>query len=85
MVVERFAPGTLKQVERRFRERGRMIPDSVRYIESWMSADGSCCYQLMDAPSQDALAPWLDAWSDLVGFEVVEVEPSAEYWGARAT
>mgnify|MGYP002389780897 CR=1 FL=1 len=63
----------------------RAMPDGtgVRYVSSWMGADGACCYQLMEAPSQAALDPWIAAWSDLVEFEVVEVVESAAFWKDR--
>ena len=86
MVVERFGgEDCLRAVGERFRERGRMIPEGsgVAYMASWMSADGSRCYQLMEAPSPAALEGWVANWSDLVAFEVEEVSPSAEFWAGR--
>lgn len=85
MVVERFTPENVAAVGERFRARGRLMPENagVEYVASWMASDGSCCYQIMRAPSRDSLQPWIDAWRDLVGFEVVPVETSAEYWAAR--
>ena len=85
MVIERFRNGDWRAVGERFKRRGRMMPDGtgVRYVSSWMGADGACCYQLMEAPSQAALDPWIAAWSDLVEFEVVEVVESAAFWKDR--
>ena len=85
MVVERFAPGNVAAVGERFRTRGRLMPENsgVEYVASWMAADGSRCYQIMRAPSRESLQPWINAWSDLVDFEVIPVETSAEYWAAR--
>lgn len=82
MVVERFRSGRPEEVGARFRASGRLIPEGaeIEFVESWMSLDGTCCYQLMRAPAPDALQPWLDAWSDLVEFEVLPVVPSAEFW-----
>ncbi len=77
MVVERFRGGDPAPVYARFRERGRMLPEGVTYIDSWVAADGRCCYQLMECSAEAALAPWLDAWRDLVDFEVVAVVDSA--------
>lgn len=85
MIVERFRAGNPEAVGRRFQARGRQIPDGsgVAYVSSWMAADGSCCYQLMDAPDRAALDPWIAAWSDLVDFEVIHVQDSAEFWAGR--
>ena len=77
MVIERFRNGDPGPVYARFRERGRMLPDGVTYLDSWVAADGTCCYQLMECMSEADLKPWLDAWSDLVDFEVVAVTDSA--------
>ncbi len=80
MVVERFKPEQMSAVAERFRTVGRMIPNSVEYKASWMAADGSCCYQVMEAPNREALELWLDRWDDLVDFEVVAVKTSEAYW-----
>jgi len=85
MIVERFRGGTPDAVGARFKERGRLMPEGagLAYVASWMAADGSCCYQLMDAPSRRALDGWMANWNDLVEFEVVEVKASAEFWSGR--
>jgi len=75
MVIERFRDTAA--VYRRFAERGRMIPAGVQYLGSWVAADGSHCYQLMECASKADLQPWIDAWADLVDFEVVAVTDSA--------
>lgn len=75
MVIERFRDTAA--VYARFAEKGRMIPDGVSYVNSWVAADGSHCYQLMDCAREADLQPWLDAWRDLVDFEVVPVTDSA--------
>lgn len=80
MVVETFRDGSPDRVGERFRERGRMLPEDVRYLESWMTAEGARCYQLMETPTLEALAPWIAAWEDLVEFEVTPVLTSTEYW-----
>lgn len=85
MVIERFRAGNPDAVGERFRARGRMMPEGagVEYVTSWMAADGSCCYQLMQSPDRDALDPWIARWNDLVEFEVLPVQTSAEYWAER--
>lgn len=85
MVIERFRQGNPDAVGERFRSRGRLMPEGtgVEYIASWMHADGGSCYQIMDAPSREALDPWIAAWSDLVEFEVQPVMESKEYWKSR--
>ncbi|MEQ9609501.1 MAG: DUF3303 family protein, partial [Kiloniellaceae bacterium] len=69
--------GDAGPVYARFAEQGRILPEGVTYLDSWVAADGRCCYQLMECAAEEDLAPWLAAWSDLVDFEVVPVVDSA--------
>jgi hypothetical protein len=78
MVVETFKNCDAAAVYRRFRERGRMLPDGLIHISSWVSADLSKCYQLMECSNARLLEQWTACWSDLVDFEVVPVIQSAE-------
>jgi hypothetical protein len=72
-VTERFRGGDPEPVYRRFRERGRMAPDGVEYVASWVTDDLTTCFQVMEADSRDALDVWIERWSDLVDFDVAEV------------
>ncbi|MGH2570054.1 MAG: DUF3303 domain-containing protein [bacterium] len=76
MVIERFRPGCVPEVYRRFRERGRMAPDGVQYISSWVDLEFRRCFQVMEAPDEAMLKEWTDHWSDLVEFEIVPVRTS---------
>jgi hypothetical protein len=78
MVVERFRGGRPGPVYARFRERGRLAPDGLRYVTSWVSAAGDRCYQVMECDDRALLDRWIAAWTDLVEFEVVPVVTSAE-------
>ena len=84
MVVERFRPGRAVDVYRRFRERGRMAPDGVRYISSWVDFNFERCFQLMEADDEALVREWAGHWSDLVDFEIVAVQTSAEAAAAIA-
>ena len=77
-VTERYRDGDPVPVYRRFREHGRMTPDGVEYVASWVTDDLSTCFQVMEAESREALDEWIDRWADLVDFEVVPVITSAE-------
>ena len=74
MVVETFLPGCKALVYERFREKGRMLPDGLRYIASWLEKDGERCFQLMETDSPDLFETWIASWSDLVSFEIIELE-----------
>ena len=78
MIIEHFKNGDAVPVYRRFRERGRLTPPEVTYVNSWVAEDLTRCYQIMDAPDRRALGVWLAQWTDLVDFDVVRVITSAE-------
>jgi hypothetical protein len=78
MVLERFKNGDAAPVYRRFREHGRMAPEGLKYVSSWVTADLSTCYQVMETDDRALLDQWMRRWSDLVDFEVVPVITSQE-------
>jgi hypothetical protein len=78
MIIEHFRDGNPRPVYERFRERGRLAPDGLRYVGSWVTADLHRCYQVMESDDRALLDQWITAWSDLVQFEVVPVLTSAE-------
>jgi hypothetical protein len=78
MVVERFRGGEAAPVYRRFRERGRMAPDGLTYVASWVDSRLQCCFQLMETTDPGLLERWMAQWRDLVDFEVHRVIGSEE-------
>ncbi len=78
MVVERFKNGAAKAIYKRARERGRMLPVGLEYVDGWVSAKLDVCFQLMDCENESLFAEWFRSWSDLTEFEVVPVVSSAE-------
>jgi hypothetical protein len=82
MVIEHFRPGRAPEIYRRFRDHGRMAPPELGYVSSWVDTRYDRCFQVMEAPSEAALAGWTRNWSDLVEFEIVPVRTSEE--AARA-
>lgn len=78
MVIERFRNHDAKAVYRRFRERGRMAPDGLTYIDSWVETSFDCCFQLMECADERLLHEWASHWYDLVDFEFVPVRASEE-------
>ena len=85
VVIERFRPGKAEEVYRRFRERGRMAPDGVRYVSSWVDLGYERCFQVMEAADEAQLSEWTRHWTDLVDFEVVPVRTSEEAAAAQAS
>ena len=81
MVVENFRGGDPVPVYRRFRERGRLAPEGVKYLSSWVDEKLERCFQLMETDDRLLLDEWMGYWSDLVEFEVYAVVSSAEAAG----
>ena len=78
MVVEHFKSGDAVPVYRRFRERGRLAPEGLSYVASWVDESLQGCFQLMETADRNLLDLWIEQWSDLVDFEVFPVMTSEE-------
>jgi hypothetical protein len=78
MIVEHFRDGDAIPVYRRFRDRGRLAPEGLRYVTSWVTTDLTRCFQVMECDDQALLDAWMAEWRDLVDFDVAPVMPSAE-------
>jgi hypothetical protein len=78
LVIEHFRNKDAVPVYRRFRERGRLAPEGLRYISSWVTEQMDRCYQLMETDDRTLLDQWMGNWSDLVEFEVHPVISSQE-------
>ncbi len=78
MVIERFKNRDAKAVYRRFHEKGRMAPDGLACLESWVETNFDRCFQLMECGDVRLLEEWAAHWRDLVNFEFVPVRGSKE-------
>ena len=78
MIIERFHPDKVKAMYKRFEEKGRMLPQGVNYINSWIDEDVTICYQVMESDTQEKINEWTANWNDLVDFEIIPVITSAD-------
>ncbi len=78
MVIERFKSGAVPAIYRRLQEKGRMMPDGLEYVSSWIDHDFKICYQLMESEDISLFDRWIEEWEDLMQFEIVPVRTSAE-------
>jgi hypothetical protein len=78
MIVETYKNRDPLPVYRRFRDHGRLAPQGVLYISSWVDDKLERCFQLMEADARELIDEWVARWGDLVDFEVYPVIPSAE-------
>jgi hypothetical protein len=84
MIIENFRDGDARPVYRRFRDRGRLAPDGLRYVSSWVTSDLHRCYQLMECDDVGLVEEWMRQWQDIVDFECIPVMTSAEAASAVA-
>ena len=77
MVIETFRDGDARPVYRRFEVSGRMAPEGLRYVTSWVTADLTRCFQVMECDDRSLLDAWIANWRDIVEFEVLPVMTSA--------
>ena len=78
MIIERFKEGAAPEIYRRVHEKGRMMPQGLEYISSWIDLDFQICYQLMQTEDFALFDQWIDNWRDLMDFEIVPVRTSVE-------
>jgi len=78
MVIENFKDRNVAAVYKRFQEKGRMMPDGLNYIDSWVEQNHDRCFQLMETDDPSLFDQWTANWNDLVDFEIVPVITSKE-------
>jgi Protein of unknown function (DUF3303) len=76
MVIEQFVHGA-RPVYERAAEKGRMLPDGLVYVDSWIDESLERCFQLMETDDPALFDQWIANWSDIGEFEVVPVIDSA--------
>lgn len=78
MIVESFRNQDAVPVYQRFRSQGRLAPEGLTYVSSWVDTQFHRCFQLMETEDRSLLDQWIANWDDLVDFEVIPVMTSAE-------
>ena len=78
LIIENFRNKDPVPVYRRFRDQGRLAPEGLRYVSSWVDEKLERCFQVMETDDPHLLDEWLGNWSDLVEFEVIPVISSNE-------
>ena len=83
MVIETFLPGCKERIYERFHEQGRMLPEGLEYVASWLEKDGARCFQLMQTDDPALFQVWFKKWKDLMAIEIVELGEKTKPPGAR--
>ena len=85
MVVEKFRNQDAKTIYRRLRDKGRSMPDGLKFVSSYVSADVARCFQLMECDDVTLLQRWVAEWSDLMECEIVPVGAGKDTAAALAS
>jgi hypothetical protein len=80
MVIERFKNQDAQAIHQRFVEHGRMMPDGLTYVDSWVEANYDRCFLLVTCDDSKLLQRWVMKWQDLIEFEFIPVAPSKAAW-----
>jgi hypothetical protein len=78
MVIEKFKPGAAVEIYRRAKEQGRLLPEGLQYVASWVDLEFNTCFQLMETEEASLFEVWRERWQDLGDFEIIPVRTSAE-------
>lgn len=78
LIIETFYPEKIKALYERFDKKGRLMPEGVHYINSWIDEGVTKCYQIMECESREKLEEWIRNWHDLADFQIIPVISSAE-------
>jgi hypothetical protein len=78
MIIEKFHSGKVKTLYERFGTKGRLMPEGLHYIDSWIDEEVTTCYQLMESNDPGKIQEWISHWNDLMDFEVIPVITSAQ-------
>jgi hypothetical protein len=74
MVIERFKDGCFDAAYERFHTNGRLLPDGLNYLNSWVNKDNNICFQIMETNNPELFEIWFKRWDDLVHFELIEID-----------
>ncbi len=78
MIIEHFKEGAAPEIYQRVRKSGRMMPEGLEYVSSWVDLDFKICWQLMQTEDFALFDAWIANWRDLIDFQIVPVRTSAE-------
>lgn len=78
MIIEHFKNGDALPVYRRFRDEGRLAPEGLTYVSSWVDEKMQQCFQIMETDDRTLLDAWIANWADIVDFEVFPIMTSKE-------
>lgn len=78
MIIESFHEGKVKKIYERFDQQGRLMPEGLHYVNSWIDENITTCYQVMECDDRALLDEWISHWNDLADFQVIPVLTSPQ-------
>ena len=79
MIIERFKDNDMLPIYKRLRDEGRLFPDGLKYLDSWVEPNFSRCFQIMECDDLRLLQEWIMKCRGMgVTFEIVPVVTSKE-------
>lgn len=79
MVIERFADNNMLPVYERVKQKGRGLPEGLKYLSSWIEPSFARCFQLMECEDLRLLQQWVLHWQGTgASFEIVPVVESSQ-------
>ena len=74
MVIEKYRDGCFENVYARYHAKGRMLPEGLMYMNSWVNREQGICFQLMETADASLFQEWFKRWEDLVSFELFPID-----------
>jgi len=74
MIIEYFKLGCFDAIYERYNQQGRLLPDDLHYLDSWVSKDKNVCFQLMETDDVALFPEWFRRWDDVIEFEVYPID-----------
>ncbi|MEQ9165996.1 MAG: DUF3303 family protein [Fulvivirga sp.] len=74
MVVEKFKSGCFDKCNSRWHSKGRMLPEGLYYLHSWVNKEQNICFQLMETNDQQLFEIWIKNWDDYIDFDIFPID-----------
>jgi Domain of unknown function (DUF3303) len=76
MVIEYYKIGCFEAIDERHNQQGRLLPEGLHYLDSWVSKGKNVCFQMMETDNVALFPEWFTRWDDLIAFEVYPIDES---------
>ena len=74
MVIEHYKEGSIEKIYERYNSEGRLFPEGLHFMNSWVNKDKKICFQLMESNDQELFYIWFARWEDLIDFELYPID-----------